>query len=130
MNAGERVKIIRKESKLTQKEFGDRIGTTKNNISMIESGKNNLTEVMAKAICREFDVDYFWLTEGTGEMFIEKADETKEIIDKIVEQYQLNETSRSILEAYVNMNVDQREAINGFVDTIVKSIKEKEKTEE
>lgn len=126
MNVGERVKMIRKEKKLTQESFGERLGTTKNNISMIESGKNNLTEAMAKAICREFNVDYFWLTEGTGEMFISPIKNGNDLISELVEQYSLSEESRSILEAYITMTDEQRDKIDSFVDVIVQSVNRKE----
>lgn len=68
MTAGERVKAIRKESGLTMDKFGERVGVTKVAISRIESGTNNLTPQMAKAISREFGVSEDWLRTGEGEM--------------------------------------------------------------
>lgn len=54
-------------------KFGEKIGVKKSAISLIESGKNSLTEQMVKSICREFDVDEEWLRNGTGSMFIERT---------------------------------------------------------
>lgn len=73
MTQGERVKMIRRSEKinLTMDKFGERLGVTKQTISRIESGINNLTDQMAKAICREFGVNEEWLRDGTGEMFID-----------------------------------------------------------
>lgn len=130
MNTGERVKSLRKELKLSQSEFGNILGVSKSAVSIIEKGSGSLSERNAKLICKEFNVDYFWLTEGTGEMFIKPPDDTKRLIDDIVKQYKLSDESRSILEAYISMDNDQRETVNKFVDVVVESVKKNEKTEE
>ena len=39
---------------------------------------------MTKAICREFGVDYIWLTTGEGEMFVDTDDDFIERIDRIM----------------------------------------------
>lgn len=69
----ERVKQLRKTLDLTMEKFGEKIGVKKSAISLIESGKNSLTEQMIKSICREFDVDEEWLRNSTGSMFIERT---------------------------------------------------------
>lgn len=71
MTQGERVREVRKALGLTLDKFGEKLGMKKNSISQIENGKNNLTDANIKSICREFNVDYIWLTTGHGEMFIE-----------------------------------------------------------
>ena len=62
MTQGERIREVRNTLGLTLEKFGDRLGVTKVAISNIEKGNRNLTEQMTKAICREFNVDYMWLT--------------------------------------------------------------------
>lgn len=84
MTQGERVKEVRKALGLTLEKFGERLGLKKNAISQIETGKNSLTEQNTKAICREFSVDYMWLTTGEGEMFIDTDDDFIERIDRIM----------------------------------------------
>ncbi len=69
MTQGERIKEVRTSLGLTLEKFGDRVGVTKVAISNIEKGNRNLTEQMTKSICREFGVDYIWLTTGDGNMF-------------------------------------------------------------
>ena len=75
MIQGERVKEIRKALGLTLEKFGEKLGVGKTAISNIENGNRNLTEQMTKSICREFSVDYIWLTTGQGEMFIDSDDD-------------------------------------------------------
>mgnify|MGYP000034378976 FL=1 len=84
MTQGERIREVRKALGLTLEKFGERIGIKKNSVSQIENGINNLTEQMTKAICREFHVDYIWLTTGEGEMFLDSDDDFKEQIDQIM----------------------------------------------
>lgn len=84
MTQNERVKEIRKTLGLTLEKFGERIGVTRGSMSNIENGNRNLTEQMIKSICREFSVDYMWLTTGEGEMFIDTDDDFIERIDRIM----------------------------------------------
>lgn len=84
MTQNERVKEIRKALGLTLEKFGERIGVTRGSMSNIENGNRNLTEQMTKSICREFSVDYMWLTTGEGEMFIDTDDDFIERIDRIM----------------------------------------------
>ena len=80
----ERVKEVRKTLGLTLEKFGERIGVTRGSMSNIENGNRNLTEQMTKSICREFSVDYIWLTTGDGEMFVDTDDDFIERIDRIM----------------------------------------------
>jgi len=84
MTQNERVKEIRKTLGLTLEKFGECIGVTRGSMSNIENGNRNLTEQMTKSICREFSVDYMWLTTGEGEMFIDTDDDFIERIDRIM----------------------------------------------
>ena len=62
----ERIKRIRKEAKLSQEEFGNKLGITKASISRIESGINNPSDQTIMLICREFNVNEEWLHTGKG----------------------------------------------------------------
>lgn len=84
MTQNERVKEVRKSLGLTLEKFGERIGVTRGSMSNIENGNRNLTEQMTKSICREFGVDYIWLTTGDGEMFVDTDDDFIERIDRIM----------------------------------------------
>lgn len=84
MTENERVRELRKALGLTLEKFGERLGVKKNAISAIENGRNSLTDQMTKAICREFGVDYIWLTTGEGEMFVDTDDDFIERIDRIM----------------------------------------------
>ena len=70
MEIKDRIKLIRKEKKLTQVEFGDVIGVKGNTVTNYETGLRNPTDAVIKSICREFNVSEEWLKTGEGEMFL------------------------------------------------------------
>lgn len=74
---GDRIKDLRKMLKLTQEEFGARIGLKKNSLSQIESKKNSLSPQNVLAVCREYGVNEKWLVSGEGEMFAPVDRKTK-----------------------------------------------------
>lgn len=84
MEQGERVKLIRKSKGMTLEKFGEKIGMKKNSLSQIENGKNSLTDQTALSICREYNVEYLWLTTGEGEMFCNPDTDAKTKIDYIM----------------------------------------------
>lgn len=69
----ERIKTLRKELGLSQDAFAEKLGLTKNYISLVENGNRNLSEQSIKVLCSTLDVDEEWLRTGKGEMFIEKS---------------------------------------------------------
>lgn len=109
MTQGERVKEIRKALGLTLEKFGEKVGVGKTAISNIEKGNRNLTEQMTKSICREYNVDYMWLTTGEGEMFVENDDDFMERIDRIMAGE--NETRKNIFKALLYASDEDIEAL-------------------
>lgn len=71
----DRIKRIRKENKMTQVEFGEKIGVKGNTITNYETGLRNPTDAVILSICREFNVNEEWLRTGNGEMFIPRGKE-------------------------------------------------------
>lgn len=109
MTQGERIKEIRKSLNLTLEKFGEKIGVTKTAISRIEKGERGCTEQMTKAICREYGVDYIWLTTGEGEMFVETDDDFMERIDRIMVNE--NDARRNIFKSLLYASDEDVEAL-------------------
>lgn len=124
MTQGERVKEIRKSLCLTMEKFGDRIGVSKASISNIENGNRNLTEQMTKSICREFSVDYMWLTAGDGEMFIDSDDDIIETIDRIM--IGENEFHKNLFKTFARLDEDELLALESIIDKFIEVSKEKD----
>lgn len=64
-----RISEVRRKSGLNQQEFANKIGLTKNFISLLETGNRIPSDRTISAICREFSVNEAWLRTGNGEMF-------------------------------------------------------------
>ncbi len=112
MTSNERVKLLRNTLNLSQEKFGDRLGMKKSSISTIEKGINSLTDIVAKSICREYNVDYFWLTEGKGEMFIDIPDT---IIEEMKVTYDMTDFEEKILKQYLTLSTDERTVLQDII---------------
>lgn len=69
---------------MTQDEFADKIGLSKNFVWMIEKGERTPSERTIKDICREFKVNYDWLVNGTGDMFQDDDSDAQAIVDSVM----------------------------------------------
>ncbi|MDR0571667.1 MAG: helix-turn-helix domain-containing protein [Rickettsiales bacterium] len=67
----QRVRVVRQHLKLTQAKFAKQVGLAQTSLSMAESGKNTLTDKIAKLICATFNVNEQWLRTGKGDMLKE-----------------------------------------------------------
>lgn len=65
---GERIKQLRKALNLTQAEFGQRLGTVANMVSMWEKGMRIPNERQMILISSVYNIRREWLEDGTGEM--------------------------------------------------------------
>jgi len=70
----ERIKEIRKEKKLSQKEFAKNINLSQNHLSSIENNVRSTTERIINDICKTYNVNKNWLLTGEGEMFKDPLD--------------------------------------------------------
>lgn len=114
MTQGERIREVRKALGLTLEKFGERLGLKKSAVSLIENGKNSVTDANIKAICREFGVDYIWLTSGVGEMFVENDDDFLEKIDCIMAGE--NESRKNMIKSLLYASDEDVEAIDRLID--------------
>ena len=115
----ERLKEIRKELRLTQKEFAKKLGITDSGISRLEKGQNQLTDQMIRSICREFNVNYSWLVSGTGDMFVEVPQTS---IDELCAQYGLDDFDRVLILEYLKMSADARKALKDYIRNVMKRV--------
>lgn len=124
MTQGERVREVRKNLGLTLEKFGDKIGMKKNSVSQIENGKNNVTDANIKAICREFNVDYIWLTTGEGEMFVDSDDDIMESIDRIMSGE--NEFHKNLFKTFARLDENELSALETVIDKFIEVRKRKD----
>ena len=121
-----RLKDIRKALRLTQKEFAARLGITDSGISRLEKGQNQLTDQLIRAICREYKVNYEYLKNGIGEMFVEVP---QTVVDELCEQYDLDDFDRIMLQEYLKMDEASRNVLKTYIRKICGQISEAEDTQ-
>ena len=64
---------IRKALNMSQRQFGERLGTSRDAIANIEQGRVEPTEMIIKLAAKELGVDEVWLRTGAGEMFRQRS---------------------------------------------------------
>ena len=115
MTQGERVREIRKSLGLTLEKFGEKLGVGKTAISKIEHEQCSLTDANIKLICREFGVNYIWLTTGEGEMFVDSDDDFIEKIDRIMAGE--NDARKNMIKTLVNASDDDIQVLCRLIDS-------------
>lgn len=118
----DRIKKVRKHFEMTQNEFGNKIGVSRDAIAGYERGVK-IPEPTIKLICKEFNVDYFWLTEGIGDMI---ADIPDTLLDSIALEYKLTDEYKAILKAFLEVPNDQKPIIQNFFLSIAKNAEKKD----
>ena len=69
MTIGERIKTIRKDAKLTQKEFADAIDVQRLAVASWEQGQKSPGKARLYVIAERFKVNPQWLIDGTGDIY-------------------------------------------------------------
>ena len=115
---GYRIRLLRKELKLSGEKFGEAVGLTRSGVSGYESGRREPTDSVIKLICKTWNVDYFWLTEGADvPMFVELSDD---VISDLAFEYNLSDEEEFILREYFNQSDEEREVFQNFLKKIIK----------
>lgn len=63
-----RITIIRKSAEMTQEQFAQTMGISKNYVNLIENGKKKPGNRLISDICRKYHINEEWLRTGKGEM--------------------------------------------------------------
>lgn len=115
----ERFKEIRLSLKLTQEEYGDKIGIkSRAHISALESGKRTITDRIISDVCREFNVNEDWLRSGVGDMFnkLSKAELVADVVGNILKSD--DEFIQNVFIALGQMSSDEWDKVKDFVNKI------------
>lgn len=111
-----RIKELRNFLHLSQKEFGEQIGVSRDVIANIENERATPSEPLIRLICRQFSADYFWLTEGTGEMIHVSQNPMADRIDDLIDGD--NETAKAVLKTFAYFTDDDWKMFERFIDLV------------
>lgn len=112
---GDRIYYLRKELNLSQEAFGNKIGIRKASVSLIEKGKNNPSEQTIKSISREFNVNYSWLVNGSGDVF-SKTDDA--LFEALAEEYNLSEIHMRMVKEFLKLDDHDKAVFVKYLENV------------
>lgn len=120
MNINQRLKILRKEMGLNQKEFGAKIGLSQRATSWLEQDGNTVIDQNIRLICDTFNISENRLRNGEGPK--EAANIKKDLLDEVRDTYNLNSTEEQIMRIYLQLDEHSRNIISGYVNKLATAI--------
>lgn len=105
----QRVKQVRQHFRLTQEEFGARLGVSRDVIANIECERVEVSDLIKKALSLEFRVSLIWLDFGDDEMFQTTEIECLSKVSAVLE---------SASEKKLNLIIQVTEMTEAEVDTL------------
>ena len=117
----ERIKKLRKDSGLNQKDFGEKIKIVRSSVAKLETGENNPSDRTIDLICRVFNVNEKWLRTGEGSVYKEKQGITEYIKNISDEDYLI----KDIIEVYMELDSDSKAALQNIAEKMCAKINER-----
>lgn len=120
----DRIAQTRKQAGLTQKEFAEKIGLTRNFVWMIEKGDRVPSDRTIADICREFRVSEAWLRTGEGEMVLPM--DADEELAKVLAEIKLSDDPivKSIIKSYWALDDAGKSVIRQLVADLDEAMQE------
>lgn len=119
----ERIRAVRTAAGLTQPEFAEKLGLTKNFISLIENGQREPSDRTVRDICRVFNVNEVWLRTGVGEPFTPLS--RSEELAAIFERMEVGDDAKSrLIRAMARMPDEAFPPFVKFVEQLYKNFTE------
>ena len=119
----ERIRSVRAAAGLTQLEFAEKLGLTKNFISLIENDQRKPSDRTIKDICRIFGVNEIWLRTGVGEPFTPLS--RSEELAAIFERMEVGDDAKSrLIRAMARMPDEAFPYFVKFVEQLYKNFTE------
>lgn len=118
---GSRVKTLRERKGLTLKEFGESLGGSKSVAANLEYDRVEPSDMAINLICMKYGVSRKWLAEGVGEMYERDEDEVLAALDDLMNG-EGHKNTRALIKALARMSEDQLEAIDAYVDELLKEL--------
>ena len=116
----ERLRELRNALNLSQQEFSERINVAQSTYAQFETGRRELRDIHISQICQAFNVSERWLRTGEGNMFEESSDS---LISQLCEKYQLDDMAHVLLETFVSMPQNERDAVMSFARRVADATK-------
>ena len=118
-----RIKMIRQNEGLTQSQFADKIGLSRNYVAMIEIGQREPSDRTISDICRIFDIQEDWLRHGLEPMRAAKSRE-EEIADLVGSALTgSSEFKKSVIRMICSRTDEELKALEAALQAVYDGIK-------
>lgn len=121
MEIYERLRELRKNHlKMSMESFGNRLGVSRDTINNIELNRLARPEKkisLYKLVCKEFNVSENWLFNGVKPIFIKQ--DTASTMEKLRQEFDLDDFSYNLVHEYLKLDVDTRQAVQDFFYNVV-----------
>lgn len=122
----DRLKQIRLDNKMSQEEFGKKIGIeSRSHISALEKGNRNITDRIVNDVCREFNVREEWLRDGIPP----KHNETGRKLETYLGQISKGDDDfiKDLIEVYMELDQTSKDALKKIANLMSKKQNERER---
>ena len=119
MSINQRIRNLRKSLKLSQSDFGNKIGLKNSAISKLEQEGNTVVDQNKRIICDKFHISMYWLETGEGDMYA--PDSPGDIFDSLREELNLSDIEEKILRGYFELDERSRKSVTDFIVNIGRS---------
>lgn len=113
-----RIKVLRTHLKLSQTDFGEKLGVSRDVINNLENARVEPKELMIKTICSLLSVNEHWLRTGDGEMFVQTSET---VLSKAADMLDLDYDEQKFLTAYLSLSETQRQGVKAFCRHLVEA---------
>ena len=122
MDINQRIRNLRKELGLSQKDFGLKIGLGQAAVSRLEQSKVVVIEQNIRLICETFGINEAWLRTGEGER--EAVSAASDPFLPLRQKHQLSFIEEQVLRIYFKLDETARASVCQYVQTVAEAIAE------
>ena len=123
-----RVKELRKELRLSQEEFGRKLGVSRGVIVNVELNRAEIKPLFIEHLCLIFNVNKSWLFTGFGPMFNE--DKKSLALEQFCAEYHLDEIDRQMIECYLQLDAVKRQGFKDYFTALFSALYPRDTEEE
>lgn len=113
MTINQRIRNLRKEAKLNQRELGQKLGLGQASVSWLEQDGHTVTESNIKQIASVFGISESWLRTGEGTM-------ARNMGEDYLNNPSLDEMDRALIRSYLLLSQEKRKVIKEYISTVAK----------
>ena len=127
MTINKRITQIRKEAGLTKGKFGEQIGLKQSQAGFIEKDGTTVTDRVIQLICSNFHVSEEWLVNGTGEQYVEDAEN---ILTQLAKEFKLSPSMETLIKSLCSMPADTQNVLVEYIERTAAEMQEARKKAE